>query len=116
MPYKIIGVFRDKDSMKAKCEALKLAGYDVCAALNLQELMRHLEQPGCEIVLIGHAIPPEEKLRIGCFVRQYHKHCALLEMYGDTPALPMAHSHVRHEDGVGALLAAVAELRRSIAA
>lgn len=113
MPHKIIGVFRDLASMRVKSEALKKADFKVCTAQNLQELKRHLEDDHCDLVLIGHAIPASEKLRIARFVRQYDERCALLEIHRIEPELEMADAHIHHEAGAEVLVAAVTELLKS---
>ncbi len=82
----------------------------MCTASNLEELKRHLQEGRCDLVVIGHTIPPSEKLRIGNFVKQHHSQCNLLELYTDSPELEMAAAHVRNGDTSEALIGAVYQL------
>ena len=110
MQKRIIGVFQDAELLRVHVEALESAGHHVCPARNLHELKKHLEAGECDVVVIGPTIPRQEKLRIAHFVKQHAPGYHLIEVYGDSPELEMAHDHIPHSEGCLLLLDALSRI------
>lgn len=104
---RIIGIFHDAALQQTSAHALESAGFEVCAAHNIAELKDHLDAQPCDVVIIGASIPPQEKLRIANFVKQYAPDCSVIELYESSPELNVASTHLSTRAGEAALVRAV---------
>ncbi len=107
---RIIGVFGEDGLLQAHTDALRAAGHEVCAAHNLAELKRHLDQGKCDLVVIGPTIPPQEKLRIADFSRRHTSTCEIVEIYSDSPQLDLATLHLRSDTVMERLVESIAAI------
>lgn len=85
---KILNVALDEFLLKSRSAILQGAGYDVVPALNMLDVERECEaHRSFDLVIIGYALPKDEKRRVMLAVRQFCGRTPILELYphGATP-------------------------------
>jgi hypothetical protein len=105
---KIIVVAGYQPTLTTKTLIVGRVGYDVLPALSLTQLQTQLENSGCELVILGHDLRHEEKLRALEEIHRYGLKCPVIEVFEKFPELKNTDEHVNRHDGPDALLSAVA--------
>src|SRR5579864_9256518 len=107
----ILNVALNESLLKNRSAILERAGYEVEPAQNILEVKAACESRLFDLVIIGYALPKEEKRRVMMTVR---KHCGLtpiLELYphGTTPVDEESDEQLPSADEPDALLTKVHE-------
>ncbi len=109
---RILNVALNEELLKYRSAALLGAGYDVTPALNHKDVQTACEKHGpFDLVIIGYALPKQEKRRVMQTVRQWCGRVSILEMYapGTEPVDEEADEELPSTDDADALLRKVAK-------
>jgi DNA-binding NtrC family response regulator len=84
----ILNVALNESLLTARSAILEEAGYEVVPALNIVDVQKACEHQGFDLVIIGYALPKDEKRRVMLAVRRHCGAVPILELYphGTTPA------------------------------
>ena len=110
---KILNVALNEVLLKARSAILLGAGYDVITAVDHLAVQTAREkQRDFDLVIIGHALPRQEKRRVMLTLRQWCGRVLILELYppGTAPADENADEQLPSTDEADTLLAKVAEI------
>jgi len=78
---KILNVARDESLLKSRSAILKGAGYEVVPALTILNVQAACENYSFDLVILGYALPKEEKRRVMVAVRKLCGPTPILELY-----------------------------------
>jgi len=108
---KILNVARDESLLKSRSAILEGAGYEVVPALTILNVQAACEIQSFDLVIIGYALPKEEKRRVMLAVRNSCGLTPILELYapGTVPVDGEADEQLPSTDEPDALLAKVNE-------
>lgn len=110
---KILNVGMNDSLLKARSAVLEEAGYEVAQALNILEVEAACEKHrSFDLVVIGYALPKEEKRRVMVTVRKLCGATPMLELYshGSTPVDEEAEERLPTAGEADTLLAKVSEV------
>ena len=99
--------------LKARSAILEGAAYEVVPAVNILDVEAACEKHGSfDLVVIGYALPKEEKLRVMAKVRQFCGPTPMLELYphGGSPVDEQADEQLATVGEADILLAKVSEV------
>ena len=111
--HKILNVARDQSLLKSRSAILEGAGYEVVPALTILELKAACESHRTfDLVILGYALPKDEKRRVMLAVRQFCGRIPILELYphGSAPVDEEADEQLPSTDEPDVLLAKVNEV------
>src|SRR3954462_8039215 len=111
-PLKILNVARDESLLKSRSAILDGAGYEVVPALTILKVQAACESQSFDLVIIGYALPKDEKRRVMVAVRKSCGLTPILELYspGTVPVDQEADEELVTRGEADVLLAKVKEL------
>ena len=91
----LLCVGADDAAMATRKLILTRAGHDVRQARDLREVKAECEATSFSVVVIGHSLNPNEKMRVCSVIREHCKNAKLLELHtGISPQLREADAHL----------------------
>jgi hypothetical protein len=108
----VLCIGADNAAMATRLLILTRAGHEVRQARDLRQVKTECETVCFNVVVIGHSLNPNEKMRVCDVVREHCKDAKLLELHsGVSPHLPEADAHMHMgEDHPHDLVAQVEKL------
>lgn len=111
---KILNVSRDESLLKSRSAILEGAGYEVVPALTILNVQAACENYSFDLVILGYALPKEEKRRVIAAVRKFCGPTPILELYSpDT--VPVCYEADEQLSGSGEAEALLAKVRETLA-
>lgn len=110
---KILNVAKNEFLLKTRSAILQEAGYEVVPALNILQVEAACEMHrSFDLVIIGYALPKEEKRRVTVAVRRYCGATPILELYshGDVSVVEESDEQLATADEPDVLLQKVSEV------
>jgi DNA-binding response OmpR family regulator len=92
MPARLLSISVDRALLMQRHLMLQEIGYDVASAADMPELIIALSQGPFDLVILGHSLPPKEKLRIFHLIRANSERTPIVELYVNSPDLDTGHS------------------------
>jgi hypothetical protein len=77
----ILNVARDESLLKSRSAILEGAGYEIVPALTILDVQAACENQAFDLVILGYALPKEEKRRVIAAVRKFCGVTPILELY-----------------------------------
>src|SRR5579883_1467225 len=88
MAKRILSLATEPSLLTLRAMILQAAGYDVCSASNLLQVVEAYESGDFDLILIGHTINGKEKRRIATKLRELGTKGSVLEICLVSPEIP----------------------------